>query len=414
MTVDSLILDSVQPVDPALGSLALLPSTFKAALDQLISRCEVDAACDTRYPDLENRLRAVIAQADLDPHRVVAVNQVDGESFEVVVDSSRLANLVFQALYFPEGFGAIPAMVAELEAGETRTLASLAGLQVTNLPSLSSGMFAAVMCHDYLSAHTPQVLFEEGLTGDPLFDQVFPGLEPPCDVFASGTSDASAVQPVVSEVPALFMSGLLDPITPPEFAATVASDFSNAQVVVHPNGGHAVSVGGCLAGLVVEFVSSPEDAVDSSCLESLSAPTFVPASLERTAFVGFSDEASGLVGSVPAQWDQPEAGVVSRSDVNLAHQTVILQRAFASSVDDNVERLSGQFAAEFEPAGELVVSGRNWRIFAADAPISPVRLWAHESDGVTLAVLLLASETDVPEIEDEVIAQMLEDLRLAR
>ena len=280
--INALILDSVQPTDPALGSLAALPTTFSGSLDQLFAGCAANAECAAANPNLEERLRALVDQAEAEPFEVQAADQISGESIDAVVDGGRLLGAIFQAMYIPEAFAAMPEMVGQLEQGDTSTLASLIGLQVTNAPFISNGMYAAVMCHDFLAELTPVELFEAGRTGDAFFDDTFAGpLQDVgfCDVVPTGSAAPAITEPVQSDVPTLIMSGAYDPITPPSFAEAIAPGFSNGQVAVLPHAGHGVTGDESGAALAIGFFASPTDTIDTACIETSTEPTWIPASL---------------------------------------------------------------------------------------------------------------------------------------
>jgi pimeloyl-ACP methyl ester carboxylesterase len=62
-----------------------------------------------------------------------------------------------------------------------------------------------------------------------------------CDVWAARRAPIDAFVPVRSEVPALILSGGLDPVTPPPNGEAVAKTLPNHKHVVAPGYGHIVS-----------------------------------------------------------------------------------------------------------------------------------------------------------------------------
>jgi pimeloyl-ACP methyl ester carboxylesterase len=70
-------------------------------------------------------------------------------------------------------------------------------------------------------------------------------------------------------VPALLISGEVDPVTPPHMAEEVARTLSNARHVVLPGHGHTMSIGEpCMASTLKQFIqtASVRD-LDLSCIE---------------------------------------------------------------------------------------------------------------------------------------------------
>jgi hypothetical protein len=80
--------------------------------------------------------------------------------------------------------------------------------------------------------------------------------------------------PVVSDVPALLLSGAFDPITPPRFAEVAAETLSRSYTFTFPNGGHgALASGACQDQIIADFLKDPTVAPDSACIAA-SAPIF--------------------------------------------------------------------------------------------------------------------------------------------
>jgi pimeloyl-ACP methyl ester carboxylesterase len=81
--------------------------------------------------------------------------------------------------------------------------------------------------------------------------------------------------PVASDVPALVLSGEVDPVTPPSWGAEVASHLSRALHVTAPATGHGVLGTACGERLVAAFVSrGVAEGLDTSCMASLRRPPF--------------------------------------------------------------------------------------------------------------------------------------------
>ena len=414
--IDALVLDSVQPTDPALGSLAAVPGTFQGALDRFFAGCEADAACAERHPNLEERLFNVFDQADAEPFDLSGINPLTAEPFDAIIDDTRLSSIVFNALYVPAFTGALPSLVAELEAGETSILGSFVGIQVANSGAVSNGQFVAVICHDYTAELTPDETFQAGLTGDPFFDEVFAGVDAafdasePCEVFPSGSADASVTEPVESDIPTLFLSGEYDPITPPSFADAVAAGFSNGQTIVMPDQGHAVTTSDCGLSMAVEFLSNPTAAVDQSCIETSPAPPFVAPSLEGTTFVDFEETVLGITGVRPEDWIDQGFGTSIRDDSSIADQLVLLQQAVPADVDTFLGLFGGQIGAELIEAEEETFGDRAWRVFEGDSDIGSALAWAIEENGTTLVAVLVGNSDIFPDAREHVMPEVLTNL----
>lgn len=413
--VRALILDSVQPTDPRLGSIAAVPTTFEGSFEQLLAGCEANADCAAANPDLDARLRALVEQADAEPFELTTNDQFSGEQFEVFVDDSRLVGTIFQAMYIPEAFAAIPEMIGQLEEGDTSTLASLIGLQITQAPFISNGMFTAVICHDYIAELTPESAWEEGRTGDDLFDATFGSIQEAqtremCSTFDTGSAPASVAEPVTSDIPTLLMSGAYDPITPPSFAEAIEPGFSNSQSVVLPHAGHAAFSDECGLAIALDFFADPTSPADQSCITSSPEPIWVPASLADTEFEPYEDTAFGLSGVVPSGWDDQGFGITVRNETNIAHQSVLFQQGGPVPADQFVGLVAQQFGATPTPGGEIEIAGRTWAINDAESPLGTVKAYTHEIDGFTFFVAALGSASDVAELAEFIIPTVLEEI----
>jgi pimeloyl-ACP methyl ester carboxylesterase len=96
-----------------------------------------------------------------------------------------------------------------------------------------------------------------------------------CEVWPRGEVPRDFYDPVRSDVPALILSGGLDPATPPRHAQQVAQTLSRARHFVAPRVGHGVSLHGCAPRLVEAFVRAPAAKLDGKCLERIPRPLFV-------------------------------------------------------------------------------------------------------------------------------------------
>ena len=414
--IESLVLDSVQPTDPALGSLASVPTTFQGSLERFFAGCEADTACAETYPDLETLFFDVIEQADATPFEVEGLDPLTGEPFEAVVDDSRLSSLVFNALYNPTAFAALPALFEELEAGETTILGTFLGIQVVNSEALSTGHFTAVICHDYTAELTDPSLYDDGLTGDPFFDVLFAGenaaetAQETCDVFPSGSADASVTEPVESDVPTLILSGAYDPITPPSFGEAVAPGFSNGQSVVLPNQGHAVAGSECGLEIALAFIAAPTSPVDQSCIETSPTPPFVAPSLEGTTFVPFEEALLGVSGVSPEGWSDQGFGTFVRGDANLADQLVLLQQAIPAPAAQFIGLFEAQLETVFVEAGEQTVGDRTWSIFEGESSFGDARVWTFEDGGSTVAAGLIGNSASFDDATEHLMPEILGNL----
>ena len=96
-----------------------------------------------------------------------------------------------------------------------------------------------------------------------------------CAFWPKGRVDPDYYEPVVSDVPALVLSGELDPVTPPAWGASVARHLRHAAHFTAAGTGHGVIATACGARLVTEFIERGEaDSLDPRCLTTIRRPGF--------------------------------------------------------------------------------------------------------------------------------------------
>ena len=96
-----------------------------------------------------------------------------------------------------------------------------------------------------------------------------------CDVWPRGDVDDSYFDPVVSDVPALVLSGDVDPITPPDWGESVARHLKNSRHITVPATGHGVIGTPCGQQLIRDFIARADaSGLDASCVARVRRPPF--------------------------------------------------------------------------------------------------------------------------------------------
>jgi hypothetical protein len=96
-----------------------------------------------------------------------------------------------------------------------------------------------------------------------------------CTMWPKGEVDSSYYEPVVSDVPALVLSGDLDPVTPPTWGEAVVTSLSKGRHITVPATGHGVIGTPCGVKLIHDFLDSASSAsLDTSCVRSIRRPPF--------------------------------------------------------------------------------------------------------------------------------------------
>ena len=269
--VRSMVLDGVAPTDMRLP--LFVARDAQRSLDSWLMRCDADTRCHALYPDLHDRVRALLSRLEASPAHVRMVHPRTGVTEETQIDARVVASLLFGALYSPVTASMLPALIDRAEHNDFEALLAL-GMADDSSSGVSVGMQLSVLCSEDAPLVTQTDLDREtagNLFGGRLFaDQVTA-----CGFWPRGAIDASYYHPVNSDVPTLVLSGEVDPITPPVWGQEVTSGLRNARHFTASASGHGVFGTPCGVRLIDEFLRNGKaDALDGTCLKNVKAPPF--------------------------------------------------------------------------------------------------------------------------------------------
>lgn len=269
--VRTITLDGVAPMNMHIPLFAARDA--QQALDGLLHDCDADASCRATYPGLAQRVRALVARVAANPPHVRLKHPRTGVEEDVVINDRFLPTVLLGALYSPITASVVPALIARAEQDDFQGLAALA-FAGDQSESVSVGMQLSVLCSED-APRLAEADVAKQADGTVFGMALAEGQLRACSFWPKGHIDASYYAPVVSDVPALVLSGGSDPVTPPRWGAEVASHLRNARHVIVPASGHGVITTPCGAPLVAAFIdrASARD-LDTSCLQRLRRPPF--------------------------------------------------------------------------------------------------------------------------------------------
>ena len=260
------ILDSVVPPDVALGPEVALAS--QAALDALFDRCEADDGCRGAFPDLRRRFNAVLERLRDAPVEVAVDHPRTGDSVDVVVDHWMLVGVVRLLVYHPQTASLLPVLIDATHGGDYRPLATQAFVISEGIEDIAVGLNNAVVCTEDFPFVPDMDLDAQAATYmGKAFMEIMAGV---CEHWPRGFLDDDLRQPLVSDRPALILSGEFDPITPPRYARRAAAGLSKAVEVVGRGQGHGMLMVGCTHRLMADFLDLDDiGALDLDCVERM-------------------------------------------------------------------------------------------------------------------------------------------------
>ncbi|MSO62218.1 MAG: alpha/beta hydrolase [Acidobacteria bacterium] len=271
--VRAAILDGVAPTNMRLP--LFFPRDVQRALDLLIADCAATAACNATYPNLQARLRELMARLERAPSTVAVVHPRTGERGAITMTARILANILAGTLYIPVASSLIPALIERAEQNDFQGLLALASIGDNGSPSnMSVGMQLSVICAE----DAPRITAEEGRKeseGSLFGEYLMRTQQDACAFWPRGTVDAAYYEPVTVTIPTLVMSGELDPVTPPVWGEETARHLPAAKHIVMPGTGHTAGGTGCGLRIIRNFIDAgTTDNLDTSCVANVKRPPF--------------------------------------------------------------------------------------------------------------------------------------------
>lgn len=253
------------------------PSGVRALTD-LLERCEADDDCKKTFPRTQRALEVVLARLAEDP---VDADRPDGELGPERVNDLVVASVIVGALGDMSVARSIPLWIRAAYRGNHAYFASLSASGPSEVPL---GVYYSIACSEEFARPGGVPVARAG--------DVPPGLEAflevsslerdreVCRFWPKASLPPSFWVPVESPVPALFVTGADDFITPPEYANKVAEGFSTSRHIVPRDRSHN-DLDPCVGGIIEQFLMDPGAELDTSCIEQTPAFRFARTDDER-------------------------------------------------------------------------------------------------------------------------------------
>lgn len=267
----SLILDGIAPNNIALGA------DFARVLDQSLAlnfaRCSSDKSCNARFGDSAATLKALQASWATRTNLKIPDPRT-GLLIDAQTSLASLQTVARMFAYSSEYAAMLPLLLDEAAKGRPVPLLAqthMAGESLSD--SISYGMQLSVMCAEDAPVFKADPQDSERLLGTG-FSKVY---AQQCAVWPNGVRPADFAEPLTGALPALLISGALDPVTPPEYGDIVLKTLSNAVHIVVSQQGHINLGRGCLPKIAAQFLDSLDaKSLDLNCVKKIQpAPFFL-------------------------------------------------------------------------------------------------------------------------------------------
>lgn len=278
------------------------------ALDGLIAECEAEPACRNAFPKLREELDAVLSRAASEPVRIEWRDPRTGP-VELRLTRTGVAQTLRYMLYSPAETALVPLTVHRAAQGDWNPLGLLAHLQGLDRGGMAQGFYQSVTCAEDIAFLREEEIVP-AVAGTFLGDFRVRRQKAACEGWPVRDLGPEVHAPVVSDVPALLISGERDPATPAVNGERAARTLKRSRHVTVPDGAHnltGIEGAECVPGLIAAFIEAgTADGLDTSCIARMRRPAF-----ELPEVTVARADLAGLPGS----YEQKEMGLAVKIDL---------------------------------------------------------------------------------------------------
>ena len=266
----AVILDGVAPTDMRLPLYMARDS--QRALSLLLRDCAADKGCNARFPNLGARLEKLLTAP---PNKIRYIHPRTGLEKEGEVRRLVLGGTMFAALYSPKMAALVPYLIEQAEKGVYTGFFALGAAFDPATSSIAQGMHLSVVCAEDAPRIDPGTIARE--TANTFLGGEMAQIRlKACEFWPKGKVDADYFDNTAVDLPALILSGELDPVTPPVWGQQIAGAWKNSRHIIVPATGHGAAPAGCVPKLMAQFLKEGTAAnLDAACVQNVKRPPFV-------------------------------------------------------------------------------------------------------------------------------------------
>ncbi|MFL6374106.1 MAG: alpha/beta fold hydrolase [Pyrinomonadaceae bacterium] len=274
----------------AIGTYHKMPfyhaSNAQASLDILLAECTRDTQCHTAFPSIERETHELFERLNSTPAKVSYSDPTTGSSTTYVIRGDIMAEQIRKWLYTRETTQQIPFESHRAAAGDyvpfLNRVLRIDGQDSTAF--IADGMYLSVTCAEdvpFIDVAAAHAVNKATIFGDYRVLQQ----KRACKKWRRGKVGSSYRTPVVSDVPVMFVTGAMDPVTAPRWADELAKGFRNHVMITVAEQGHGpigLSKIACEDNLMIRFMSDlPITDADKACLATMRPSPFVMSDIRQ-------------------------------------------------------------------------------------------------------------------------------------
>ena len=250
------------------------PQDTERALNGVLGECAADVECHKAFPDIQADKKKVLERLLSGPVEAdVKFPEGSDKTTRVRLSRDLAAEAVRYMLYQTSGGSRLPLFLHAAAEGNFTPLAQAALFYRQNIVrSGAGGLYLSITCAEdlpWIKSGVGERNGENTFLGDYRLRQQ----REDCSLWPRGKVRAGYPLPLISQVPALILTGQWDPVTPPRYGDRAAEFLSNSLHIVVPSGGHGFNgLEGfdCIDELIADFIASGTvKGLNTSCVKSI-------------------------------------------------------------------------------------------------------------------------------------------------
>jgi pimeloyl-ACP methyl ester carboxylesterase len=271
--VRSVVLDGAVPLDMEFPRSVAFDS--EAAMQLVFDDCLKDESCARAFPNARADFMRLLERLERTPVTTTLIHPRTGKPVGATLTRGAVVEIVRVALYTPGDASRLLRVLSHASAGNYQPLFAQRIRSASALSDdMALGTTLSILCSEDFPGVT-NVNFAADSGGSFLGSTYADGWRARCAAWPLGRKlehDAAIRLPS----PALILSGVHDPVTPPRWGEAMRRHFPNNLHVIVPGVAHNVSFSGCVPDLIALFITTGSGSgIDTSCAQDVAWPPFV-------------------------------------------------------------------------------------------------------------------------------------------
>ncbi len=243
-TVESMVLDAT--VFPNIRYMDRYAEDLEDAFERLIAICADSPPCLDALENPEQRFWSLVDSLKSNPVQITIEHPFNNQKLDMVLSADRFLSVLYDALYDAEQFSEIPQIIADLENNEPGVFEEKVNdwIEFQTNPDFGDASAAAHFCYEESPFIDYRKAIESAARLRPqLRESAIALLEysrEKCTRLPVPAAPPIEGQPVVTNIPTLFLHGALDPVLPVEYLEQQLVHFSQSDYEIFNEISHSI------------------------------------------------------------------------------------------------------------------------------------------------------------------------------